>query len=169
LNWTPRDSFTWLSDETSNQLFLGEKHIPVWALGSTETSNKYTTWDGGSFNTSTSTYGMTAMCVRTMTGANNTGDPITSFARNPNDPVTELSNVTSVGLECRGRIMERIGDWEVTISVLLISYWATILSQYFRCDRSATSNKFDSSQRQYPANITVEKIVFSSTKLLRNK
>ncbi|MDR1269557.1 MAG: DUF1559 domain-containing protein [Planctomycetaceae bacterium] len=113
MSWTPRDSFSWLSDGTSNQLFLGEKHIPVWALGSTETSDKYTTWDGGSFNTNAASYGMTAMCVRVTSGANNTGDPITSFARGPNDPYTDLSNVeqliASVGHDSRGRLMTGYG------------------------------------------------------------
>jgi diadenosine tetraphosphatase ApaH/serine/threonine PP2A family protein phosphatase len=109
LNWTPRDSFAWLSDGTSNQLFLGEKHIPVWALGSTETSDKYTTWDGGSFNTNRADYGMTAMCVRTMTGANNTGDSITSFARGPNDSFTQIENLSFAISERRGRIMVGYG------------------------------------------------------------
>ena len=31
--WTPTDSFAWLSDGTSNQLILGEKHIPTGEVG----------------------------------------------------------------------------------------------------------------------------------------
>jgi hypothetical protein len=113
MSWTSRDSFSWLSDGTSNQLLLGEKHIPSWALGSTDASDKYTTWDGGSFNTNAADYGMTSMCVRTMTEANNTGDQITSFARGPNDPYTQLDNVeqliATVGLNWRARIMVGYG------------------------------------------------------------
>jgi hypothetical protein len=53
------------------------------------------------------------MCVRVTTGANGTGDPITSFARGPNDPYTDLSNVeqliATANLDRRGRFMTGFG------------------------------------------------------------
>jgi hypothetical protein len=98
-----------LSDGTSNQLLLGEKHIPYWALGSTNPEDKYTTWDCGSFGTNHADYGGTAVCVRTMTGANGTGNAIVSFARGPMDPNTDLpkieSLINSTGINRRGRYM----------------------------------------------------------------
>ncbi|MDR2168941.1 MAG: DUF1559 domain-containing protein [Planctomycetaceae bacterium] len=113
LTWTPRDNFSWLSDGISNQLFLGEKHIPIWALGTTDITDKFTTWDGGCFNTNRADYGMTAMCVRTTNGANNTGDKIISLAQSPNDPITQINNIDSliatIGLNRRGRIMKGYG------------------------------------------------------------
>jgi type II secretory pathway pseudopilin PulG len=35
ISWTPRDTFEWWSDGTSNQLIFGEKHIPAQALSGT--------------------------------------------------------------------------------------------------------------------------------------
>lgn len=32
-HWNPRDSFSWITDGTSNQVLVGEKHIPPNALG----------------------------------------------------------------------------------------------------------------------------------------
>ena len=32
-NWTPRDTFAWVSDGLSNQIFIGEKHIPLAKIG----------------------------------------------------------------------------------------------------------------------------------------
>jgi prepilin-type N-terminal cleavage/methylation domain-containing protein len=32
-SWSPRDSFAWLTDGTSNQFLMGEKHIPLGRLG----------------------------------------------------------------------------------------------------------------------------------------
>ena len=38
--WTPRDSFSWISDGLSNQYLMGEKHIPVGRLGTSRTGNQ---------------------------------------------------------------------------------------------------------------------------------
>jgi prepilin-type N-terminal cleavage/methylation domain-containing protein len=42
-NWVPRDNISWLSDGTSNQLLIGEKHIPTSGIGICESSEK--SWD----------------------------------------------------------------------------------------------------------------------------
>lgn len=44
-SWTSRDSIAWWSDGTSNQLVMGEKYIPSFALGSDTQTDKR--WDGG--------------------------------------------------------------------------------------------------------------------------
>ncbi|GHT42217.1 hypothetical protein FACS189443_4980 [Planctomycetales bacterium] len=45
LSWSPSKEFSWLSDGTSNQILMGEKHIPAWAKGSNENDQSY--FDGG--------------------------------------------------------------------------------------------------------------------------
>jgi hypothetical protein len=45
IRWECRDSFAWWSDGTSNQLVVGEKFIPKFALGSDLMNHKR--WDGG--------------------------------------------------------------------------------------------------------------------------
>ncbi|GHT10737.1 hypothetical protein FACS1894170_03360 [Planctomycetales bacterium] len=44
-SWSPSKNFSWWSDGTSNQICMGEKHIPAWAKGSNENDQSY--WDGG--------------------------------------------------------------------------------------------------------------------------
>jgi len=38
-SWQPRDTFAWVSDGLSNQLFIGEKHIPTPKIGVSKTWN----------------------------------------------------------------------------------------------------------------------------------
>ena len=38
VNWSPRDSFAWMADGTSNQLVIGERHIPLDRLGQCHTT-----------------------------------------------------------------------------------------------------------------------------------
>ncbi len=42
-SWTPRDSMSWWSDGASNQLVLGEKHIPLMQMGKCD--SYYEAWD----------------------------------------------------------------------------------------------------------------------------
>ncbi|MDR0392232.1 MAG: DUF1559 domain-containing protein [Planctomycetaceae bacterium] len=44
-SWAPRDTMEWWSDGTTNQLLVGEKYIPGWAVG--KGSRAARTWDGG--------------------------------------------------------------------------------------------------------------------------
>jgi hypothetical protein len=45
-SWSPRDEMTgWWADGTSNQIVLGEKNIPTWAVNKTDSVSKG--WDGG--------------------------------------------------------------------------------------------------------------------------
>ena len=45
ISWVSRDSLSWWSDGTSNQLVMGEKFIPSFAVGSDTQTDKR--WDGG--------------------------------------------------------------------------------------------------------------------------
>jgi prepilin-type N-terminal cleavage/methylation domain-containing protein len=45
--WEPRDTLSWWSDGSSNQIVIGEKHVPAWALN--QDSDKALEWDGGTF------------------------------------------------------------------------------------------------------------------------
>jgi hypothetical protein len=51
--WSPRDTISWWSDGTSNQILIGEKHFPkTWGVGRCENSNNgdctyLTAWDNG--------------------------------------------------------------------------------------------------------------------------
>jgi hypothetical protein len=45
IGWECRDSFSWWSDGTTNQIVIGEKFIPKFAVGSDSYDNKH--WDGG--------------------------------------------------------------------------------------------------------------------------
>jgi hypothetical protein len=42
-NWTPRDTLAWITDGTSNQIFVGEKHIPKNKIGRCD-ENGVSTW-----------------------------------------------------------------------------------------------------------------------------
>jgi hypothetical protein len=54
-SWQPRDTFSWISDGLSNQLLVGEKHIPEWALNkNTEAARS---WDGGWLGAGDGSYG----------------------------------------------------------------------------------------------------------------
>jgi hypothetical protein len=46
-NWEPRDTISWMADGTSNQIVIGEKHIPAYALDSDTQIHKR--WDGAYF------------------------------------------------------------------------------------------------------------------------
>jgi hypothetical protein len=56
-SWTPRDSFAYWSDGTSNQLVFGEKNVPSFALDNGQKDEGHTTtmpsqiWNGGYMNT----------------------------------------------------------------------------------------------------------------------
>ncbi|GHT13557.1 hypothetical protein FACS1894170_09700 [Planctomycetales bacterium] len=56
VSWTPSKDFGWLADGTSNQILMGEKHIPAWTKGKAETDrdSRYTAWDGGVLSIDTS-------------------------------------------------------------------------------------------------------------------
>ncbi|MDR1925998.1 MAG: DUF1559 domain-containing protein [Planctomycetaceae bacterium] len=75
LSWEPRDNMSWLSDGASNQLVVGEKHIPAWALNSNKNAHKH--WDGGYFGAYPTSYHQNA-------GRLVSADKI-AFARGPND------------------------------------------------------------------------------------
>jgi type II secretory pathway pseudopilin PulG len=51
--WSPRDTFTWWADGTTNQLLIGEKHFPTtWKIGRCDNSNNgdcsyMTAWSDG--------------------------------------------------------------------------------------------------------------------------
>lgn len=45
--WMPRDTFSWLQDGTSNQVLIGEKHIPLDRLGLCDTADGSTYGDCG--------------------------------------------------------------------------------------------------------------------------
>jgi hypothetical protein len=45
ISWECRDAFSWWSDGTTNQIVIGEKFIPQFAVGSDTQSHKR--WDGG--------------------------------------------------------------------------------------------------------------------------
>ncbi|MCL2623244.1 MAG: DUF1559 domain-containing protein [Planctomycetaceae bacterium] len=44
-NWKPRDQMSWWSDGTSNQIVIGEKHIPLGKLGQCTPTDAYNAWD----------------------------------------------------------------------------------------------------------------------------
>ena len=50
-SWKPRDSFSWWQDGTSNQIILGEKHIPIANLGKCEPGFRDTSADCSIFTT----------------------------------------------------------------------------------------------------------------------
>ncbi|MDR2168822.1 MAG: DUF1559 domain-containing protein [Planctomycetaceae bacterium] len=54
-NWSPRDTIEYWSDGTTNQLLIGEKYIPGWAVG--KNSHAARTWDGGWLGCGDNTYG----------------------------------------------------------------------------------------------------------------
>jgi hypothetical protein len=76
-NWEPRDVISWMSDGTSNQLVVGEKHIPAYALNSNTTIHKR--WDGGYF-------GAYPLEQVHNVGRLVCGDRSPAFAMGPNDP-----------------------------------------------------------------------------------
>jgi len=45
VQWKPRDDFSWIKDGTSNQFFIGEKHIPISRLN--QCPNEGQVWDCG--------------------------------------------------------------------------------------------------------------------------
>ena len=53
--WQPRDDFGYISDGLSNQLLIGEKHIPQTRLGTCTTANP---WDCGIFGIGANTNGL---------------------------------------------------------------------------------------------------------------
>jgi hypothetical protein len=84
-SWTPRDTFEWWSDGTSNQLIFGEKHIPAGALSGT--SDNDMRWNAGylvnhqgaeSCNIARFVYSGTAELPSS-----------TLFAKSPNEPATQ--------------------------------------------------------------------------------
>jgi type II secretory pathway pseudopilin PulG len=75
--WEPRDTFSWLSDGTSNQILIGEKHIPAYALNSDSIIHKR--WDGGYF-------GAYPLELVHNVGRLVCGDRSPAFAMGPNDP-----------------------------------------------------------------------------------
>ncbi|MDR1383473.1 MAG: DUF1559 domain-containing protein [Planctomycetaceae bacterium] len=89
-NWRERDSFSWWSDGTSNQIVIGEKHIPAWALGgdaasgSSDTQKALYCWDGGYFSLYPN-YGNAGVCTA---GRGVFVDGRVPFANGPNDPRT---------------------------------------------------------------------------------
>ncbi|MDR1383393.1 MAG: DUF1559 domain-containing protein [Planctomycetaceae bacterium] len=83
-NWTYSKSFSWWSDGTSNQLCLGEKHIP--ARYREDTTWTQSSWDGnyhGVYNNAGA-----AMMARIVS------DDANLFARGPNDPNSSTSPVS---------------------------------------------------------------------------
>jgi type II secretory pathway pseudopilin PulG len=89
-NWSERDNISWWSDGTSNQIVIGEKHIPAWALGKDAASGSGDTqcalycWDGGYFSLFPN-YGNAGVCTA---GRGVFVDGRVPFANGPNDSRT---------------------------------------------------------------------------------
>jgi hypothetical protein len=86
-SWDPRDSFGFWADGTSNQLTLVEKHIPAWAMGTSE--DMYAPWDSGIFMTMWH-YDGGKVGVRQFIGADQSGAEIISVAKSPNQAETRF-------------------------------------------------------------------------------
>jgi prepilin-type N-terminal cleavage/methylation domain-containing protein len=79
--WLPRDTFTWLQDGTSNQIMIGEKHIPPNRLGkckknnnNAQNSNDPDMLDCSYMNTGLSRTNSSARAIRRQVSGNNS-DP----------------------------------------------------------------------------------------------
>jgi prepilin-type N-terminal cleavage/methylation domain-containing protein len=83
-SWHPRDTMTWWRDGTSNQLLLGEKHIPSWALK--DRWDVSTSWNGG-FQVTSGNY--STNLARPVT------DDASLFARSLADSLTTASSTTT--------------------------------------------------------------------------
>jgi len=82
-SWTPRDTISWWSDGTSNQLLFGEKHIPAWASSPGTMTAGY--WNGSWMFTQGGNHDW------------NVGRPVTDnaslFARSKADSLSESSTM----------------------------------------------------------------------------
>jgi hypothetical protein len=96
--WVPRDNFSWWADGASNQICVGEKHVPQWAVGvhgdltaatsSTATAaSRAATWDGGYWSNANSRSGYAMMLVRQYPPGSVT-EELVSIARGPADVET---------------------------------------------------------------------------------
>jgi prepilin-type N-terminal cleavage/methylation domain-containing protein len=128
-NWTYSKSFAWWSDGTSNQLCLGEKHIPArYRETTTFTQN---CWDGAYCVVySNAGAGVMARIV---------SDDVNLFARGPNDPNSSTSPVSGgtpnregkeqLGSSHTGIVNFLVGDGSVrSLSITTLSRLVTQLT-----------------------------------------
>jgi hypothetical protein len=126
VDWTYSKSFAWWSDGTSNQLCLGEKHIP----------NKYretTVWPQICWD---SAYSMVFYSNNAHNCARIVSDDACLFARGPNDPNTSTSPVAGtrdgkeqLGSSHVGIVNFLVGDGSVhTISIATLPRLVTQLT-----------------------------------------
>ncbi|MDR3181887.1 MAG: DUF1559 domain-containing protein, partial [Planctomycetaceae bacterium] len=86
-SWTSRDDISRWSDGTSNQILVGEKHIPGWAVGKDNLPAR--SWDGGWLGTGDGYDGVEPVCEVFNIGRffPNPESGNRSFSRGPSDPL----------------------------------------------------------------------------------
>ncbi|MDR3183001.1 MAG: DUF1559 domain-containing protein, partial [Planctomycetaceae bacterium] len=94
-SWISGSDFATLADGTSNQIILGEKHVPSWAIGKTD--NVSLTWDNNFLSQNPPT--ATAFCGNLSQYLGSTGEAVIHFASGPGDPATmdSTKNRTDTG------------------------------------------------------------------------
>ena len=118
VSWTPRDSFAWWSDGTSNQIVFAEKHVPSWAMQ--DTSQAGSRWHGGyqntesgggAYNTARPVSGNVANVVATSPKDRATADP----SRGPDSNVNNdpLEGQCALGSSHPGVFGVLLGDGSV--------------------------------------------------------
>jgi type II secretory pathway pseudopilin PulG len=129
VDWTYSMSFAWWNDGTSNQLCLGEKHIPN--KYREETASPQNCWDGG--------YSVVYNNAGGHIHARIVSDDACLFARGPNDPNTSTSPVSGgtpnregkeqLGSSHPGVVNFLIGDGSVrVISITMMPLLVTQLT-----------------------------------------
>ncbi|MDR1923369.1 MAG: DUF1559 domain-containing protein [Planctomycetaceae bacterium] len=110
-DWQYRDNFSWWSDGLSNQLCFGEKFIPAWAAGGSNTNGEAGKWDGAWY--------ITGSKSRAGNIARHATKFSTLFARGPNDSACAVGTnpeqtIVSFGSSHSGGIVNfLVGDGSV--------------------------------------------------------
>ena len=109
--FTPRDSFSWWSDGTSNQLVVGEKHIPASRVGNCG-QNGFNGWRAqGDCGIQSHTFGFAASVMRQIhPNFNLLGRGPNSFSGDDDNPI----DVYGFGSHHPGTILFAIGDGSVS-------------------------------------------------------
>jgi type II secretory pathway pseudopilin PulG len=84
ISWSPRDTLERLTDGTSNQVLIGEKYIPGWAVG--KNTNAARTWDGGWLGTADNAWGELNDIFNIGRNIAHPDAQIPIFSRGPNVP-----------------------------------------------------------------------------------